>query len=102
VCPSHPTHQRLLPFYGAGANTPAAHAGSLRLALALTAAGAGMCVAPESLARSQAGVAIRPLEGLEMSRRIGLCYAVQSLDKSVVATLVERLGDPAVRARHTT
>jgi DNA-binding transcriptional LysR family regulator len=24
VCPSHPTHQRLLPFYGAGANTPAA------------------------------------------------------------------------------
>lgn len=93
MCPNHPTHQRLLPFYGAAANMPAAHAGSLRLALALTAAGAGMCVAPESLARSQSGVEIRPIEGLEMSRRIGLCYAVQSLDKSAVAMLVERFRD---------
>ncbi|CAB3813554.1 HTH-type transcriptional regulator HdfR [Achromobacter aegrifaciens] len=101
VCPNHPTHQRLLPYYGAGANTPAAHAGSLRLALALTAARAGMCVAPESLAGSQAGVEIRPLEGLEMARRVGLCYAVQSLDKSAVATLVERLGVYAFQGTHT-
>ncbi|MGB3437083.1 LysR family transcriptional regulator [Achromobacter sp.] len=102
VCPNHPTHQRLLPFYGEAANTPAAHAGSLRLALALTAAGAGMCVAPESLARSQAGVEIRPIDGLEMSRRIGLCYAVQSLDKSAVATLVERFRDRPLQAWHAT
>lgn len=102
VCPDHPTHQRLLPFYGAGANTPAAHAGSLRLALALTAAGAGICVAPESLARSQTGVEIRPLEGLEMSRRVGLCYAVQALDKSAVATLVEQFRDHALQATHAT
>ncbi|MGS1009004.1 LysR family transcriptional regulator [Achromobacter anxifer] len=101
VCPNHPTHQRLLPFYGAAANTPAAHAGSLRLALALTAAGAGLCVVPESLARSQAGVETRPLDGLEMSRRVGLCYAVQSLDKAAVATLVERLGEHAFQGTHT-
>lgn len=95
VCPNHPTHQRLLPFYGAAANMPAAHAGSLRLALELTAARVGICVAPESLARSQAGVEIRPTDGLEMSRRVGLCYAVQSLDKSAVAMLVERFREPS-------
>lgn len=90
VCPGHPTHQRLLPFYGAAASMPAAHAGSLRLALELAAAGAGMCVAPESLARSLAGVEIRPIDGLEMSRRVGLCYAVQALDKPAVGMLVEQ------------
>ncbi|WP_454675212.1 LysR family transcriptional regulator [Achromobacter pestifer] len=91
VCPAHPTHQRLLPYYGAAASTPAAHAGSLRLALELAAAGLGACVAPESLAWRQAGVAVRPIDGLEMSRRVGLCYAVQALDKPVLATLVEQL-----------
>ena len=91
MCPSHPTHQRLLPYYGAAASAPAAHAGSLRLALELAAAGVGACVAPESLVRRQAGVAGRPIGELEMFRRVGLCYAVQALDKPVLATLVEAL-----------
>lgn len=95
VCPNHPTHQRLLPFYGAAANMPAAHAGSLRLALELTAAGVGTCVAPESLARSQGSVEIRPIDGLEMSRRVGLCYAVQSLDKPGLAEMVEHFRVPS-------
>lgn len=89
VCPGHPTHQRLLPFYGAAANTPAAQAGSLRLALELTAAGVGGCVAPESLARSQTGVEVQPLDGLQMARRVGLCYAMQSLENPGLAQLVE-------------
>lgn len=105
VCPEHPTHQRLLPFYGAAANTPAAHAGSLRLALELTAAGLGGCAVPESLARGQAGVEVLPLDGLQLSRRIGLCYAVQSLDNPGIAKIVEWLraapavADAAVPAR---
>jgi DNA-binding transcriptional LysR family regulator len=98
VCPSHPTHQRLLPYYGAAASAPAAHAGSLRLALELVAAGVGACVAPESLVRRQAGVAARPIGELEMFRRVGLCYAVQALDKPVLATLVEALRARASQA----
>lgn len=91
VCSEHPTHQRLLPFYGAAASTPAAQAGSLRLALELAAAGVGGCVVPESLARSQAGVEVRPLDEVKMSRRVGLCYAIQSLDKPGVAKIIEWL-----------
>lgn len=91
VCPTHPTHQRLLPYYGAAASAPAAQAGSLRLALELVAAGLGACVAPESLARGHAGVGVRVIDGLQMSRRVGLCYAVQALDKPVLAALAEQL-----------
>lgn len=91
VCPTHPTHQRLPPYYGAAAGTPAAHAETLGLALSLVAAGLGACVAPESLARGGAGIAVRSIDGFEMSRRVGLCYAVQALDKPVLAMLVEQL-----------
>lgn len=91
VCPNHPTHQRLLPYYGTAASTPAASAETLSLAIDLVSAGLGACVAPESLARGRADVEIWPIDGLEMSRRVGLCYAVQSLDNSVLARLVEQL-----------
>ena len=95
VCPAHATHQRLLPYYGAAANAPAAQAGSLRLALELTAAGVGACIAPRSLIAEQAGVRAREADGWELSRRIGLCYAVQSLDKPALAALVEQLREAA-------
>ncbi|MGC7406563.1 LysR family transcriptional regulator [Pandoraea pneumonica] len=91
VCPQHPTHQRLLPYYGAAAGAPVASAQTLALALDLVSAGLGVCVAPESLARARANVDVSPIDGFEMSRRVGICYAVQALDKSVLATLVERL-----------
>lgn len=92
VCPEHGTHQRLLPYYGAAANTPAANAASMRLALNLVAAGVGCCVAPQSLTRGVAGVVMRPTNGLQMMRRIGLCYSVQALDSSALRTLVARMG----------
>ncbi|ODP32208.1 LysR family transcriptional regulator [Pandoraea sp. ISTKB] len=91
VCPEHPTHQRLLPYYGAAAGAPAATAQTLALALDLVSAGLGACVAPESLARAHANVIVSPIDGFEMSRRVGLCYAVQALDKPVLASLVEQL-----------
>lgn len=91
VCPDHPSHQRLLPYYGASANAPAAQAGSLRLALELAGAGVGACVAPRSLIEQQAGVAARDIDGLALSRRIGLCYAVQALDQPALALLAEQL-----------
>lgn len=91
VCPDHPSHQRLLPYYGAAANAPAGQAGSLRLALELVAAGVGACVAPHSLIAQQADVAIHDLDGLALSRRIGLCYAAQALDKPALALLTEHL-----------
>jgi DNA-binding transcriptional LysR family regulator len=91
VCPTHPTHQRLLPYYGTAASLPAANAETLGLAVDLVSAGVGACVAPESLVRGRAGIHVSPLEGLEMSRRVGLCYAVQSLDKPALAALVEQM-----------
>lgn len=51
----------------------------------------GGCVAPESLARDRPGVEIWAIDGLEMSRRVGLCYAVQSLDNPTLAAMVEQL-----------
>lgn len=97
VCPDHPSHQRLLPYYGAAANTPAAQAASLRLALELAGAGVGACIAPRSLVDQQGGVAARALDGLALSRRVGLCYAAQALDTPALALLAEQLGN-AIRA----
>lgn len=91
VCPDHPSHQRLLPYYGAAAGAPAAQAGSLRLALELAAAGVGACIAPRSLIAQQPGVAAQDLDGLALSRRVGLCYAAQALDKPALALLAEQL-----------
>ncbi|VVD87774.1 LysR family transcriptional regulator [Pandoraea iniqua] len=102
VCPNHPTHQRLLPYYGAAAGAPAASAETLALALDLVAAGLGACVAPESLARAHTNVDVASIDGFEMSRRVGICYAVQALDQSVLATLIDQLRAAAVLPPVTT
>jgi DNA-binding transcriptional LysR family regulator len=91
MCPTHSSHQRLLPLYGAAAISPAAYAGSFQLALDLTAVGLGLSVVPQSLARARADIVERVLPGLELVRKIGLCFAAQSLQKPAVAALYEAL-----------
>lgn len=87
MCPTHASHQRLMPLYGAAANAPAAHADNFSLALDLVAAGIGTAVVPESLAEEAPRVRIRPLEAVDLKRRIGICYAIQSLDNSPLTLL---------------
>ncbi|WP_182344525.1 LysR family transcriptional regulator [Comamonas koreensis] len=86
VCPSHASHQRLVPLYGSRADTPAALAGNFSLALDLVAAGVGRAIVPESLAQAIPGVQTQPLE-VELKRRIGLCYNVQALGNGALAQL---------------
>lgn len=86
VCPSHTSHQRLVPLYGSRADTPAALAGNFSLALDLVAAGVGRAIVPESLAQAMPGVQTQPLE-VELKRRIGLCYNVQALGNGALARL---------------
>lgn len=86
VCPTHASHQRLMPIYGSRADTPAALASNFSLALDLVAAGVGMAIVPESLAQAMPGVQIRPLE-VALKRRIGLCYSVQALGNGALARL---------------
>ncbi|MBU9839262.1 hypothetical protein J1780_04745 [Rahnella aceris] len=47
MCPQHASHQRFLPIYGATAHSPAANAGTFRLALNLAVADLGGVIAPE-------------------------------------------------------
>jgi len=42
-------------------------------------------------------VAARALDGLALSRRVGLCFAAQALDTPALALLAEQLGN-AIRA----
>lgn len=91
MCPGLSSHQRLLPVYGATANSPAANAGTFSLALSLVTQGLGVAIVPESLAREHAQVVIRPLPGHPLSRRTGVCYAVQSLSFPAVEKLIQHL-----------
>ncbi|MCS4294604.1 DNA-binding transcriptional LysR family regulator [Comamonas sp. BIGb0152] len=86
ICPTHPSHQRLVPLYGSRADTPAALASNFSLALDLVAAGVGMAILPETLAQEVPGVQTQPLE-VELKRRIGLCYNAQALGNGVLARL---------------
>ena len=86
VCPTHASHQRLLPLYGSRADSPAALASNFSLALDLVAAGMGRAIVPESLAQEMPGVQIWPLE-VALKRRIGLCYNVQALGNGALARL---------------
>jgi len=63
----------------------------------LAGAGVGACIAPRSLVDQQDGVAARALDGLALSRRVGLCFAAQALDTPALALLAEQLGN-AIRA----
>ncbi|WP_219212206.1 LysR family transcriptional regulator [Variovorax boronicumulans] len=87
TCPTHASHQRLMPLYGAAAHAPAAHADNFSLALDLVAAGVGTAVVPESLAEETPRVLIRPLKAVDLKRRIGVCYPIQSLDHSPLTLL---------------
>jgi DNA-binding transcriptional LysR family regulator len=86
VCPTHASHQRLMPIYGSRADSPAALASNFSLALDLVAAGVGRAIVPESLAQEMPGVQTQPLE-VELKRRIGLCYNVQALGNGALARL---------------
>lgn len=91
MCPQNASHQRLLPVYGATAHSPAANADTFRMALSLAVAGLGAVIAPESLVREHAGLMIKPLPGYSMTRRVGICYAVQALTMPSVALLLQRV-----------
>lgn len=90
TCPQHASHQRLLAMHGEGSAglMLAAHAGSLQLALRMVEAGYGVALLPPSLLEGNSSVVGRPLSGPGLSRRLGLCYAAQALEK------------PALRALH--
>lgn len=92
ICPTHSSHQRLMPIYGPAANSPAAHASNFLLALDLVAAGIGAAIVPESLAQETLGVHTRQLQGVDLRRRIGLCYPAQSLDIDSLTLLRNALG----------
>nr|WP_199066983.1 LysR family transcriptional regulator [Chromobacterium sp. ASV5] len=83
TCPDHPSHQRLLALYGSAGEALgyAANAGSLTLALRMVAAGLGVALLPASLPQDCPGVISRPLDGPSLSRRVGLCYAAQAMEK---------------------
>lgn len=91
MCPELSSHQRLLPVYGATANSPAANAGTYSLALSLVIQGLGVAIVPESLAREYSQVVTRALPGHSLSRRTGVCYAVQSLSFPAVEQLIRHL-----------
>jgi len=87
MCPTHASHQRLMPMYGAAASCPVAHASNFSLALDLVAAGVGLAIVPESLAEETPGIITRQLETMDLKRRIGICYSVQSLDNDPLTLL---------------
>jgi DNA-binding transcriptional LysR family regulator len=87
ACPEHPAHQQLATFYGLGNVCFSAQAGTLALARELVAAGIGLAFLPASLLTGRADLASRPLSLPMPARRIGLCYAAQSLDLPALAAL---------------
>lgn len=91
VCPSHPSHQRLLAWLGGGGSALAsAHqAGSLALACDMVQAGMGVALLPPSLLRP--GMGWQGLAGGAPSRRIGLCYAANVASQPAVAALLHSL-----------
>lgn len=91
MCPKLSSHQRLLPIYGATANSPAANAGTFSLALCLVTQGLGVAIVPESLAQEHPQIITRSLPGHTLSRRTGVCYAIQSLTQPAVSQLIQHL-----------
>ncbi|EKT60804.1 LysR family transcriptional regulator [Providencia burhodogranariea] len=91
MCPELSWHQRFLPIYGASAHSPAANTGSFSLALNLVSQGLGVAIVPESLALEHTQIVIRSLLDHGLSRRIGICYAVQSLSSPAVEQLLQHL-----------
>ena len=91
--PNHDSHQRFLPFYGTAADAPGANAGSFCLALDLVEAGAGLAIAPEALVAQRAALVARPLPGYPLSRRVGICYAVQATRNLAVERLLGHLSE---------
>lgn len=91
VCPSHPSHQRLLAWLGGGGTALAsAHqAGSLALARDMVQAGLGVALLPPALLRP--GMGWQALEGAAPSRRVGLCYAANVASQPAVAALLHSL-----------
>lgn len=91
VCPSHPSHQRLLAWLGGGGTALAsAHqAGSLGLARDMVQAGLGVALLPPALLRP--GMGWQALEGAAPSRRVGLCYAANVASQPAVAALLHSL-----------
>ena len=87
MCPTHASHQRLMPLYSVAASGPAAHASNFSLALDLVVAGVGMAVVPESLADETPGALTHPLETMDLKRRIGLCYSGQSRENNPLTIL---------------
>ncbi|WP_371365959.1 LysR family transcriptional regulator [Pseudomonas sp. QL9] len=89
TCPAHPSHQRLMSAYGN--ERVVAQADSLKLALHLVRAGIGAALLPASLLDGVAGVRQGKLQVPLPVRRIGLCYAAQSLEKPAVRELYDYL-----------
>jgi len=91
VCPSHPSHQRLLAWLGGGGTALAsAHqAGSLALARDMVVAGMGVALLPPGLLLP--GMGWQMLEGAAPSRRVGLCYAANVLGQPAVSALLHSL-----------
>ncbi|MEQ4619289.1 MAG: LysR family transcriptional regulator [Corticimicrobacter sp.] len=87
MCPTHTSHQRLMPIYGTAASSPAAHASNFSLALDLVVAEVGIAIVPASLAKETAGIITHPLDTLDLKRRVGLCYPVQSLENGTLTLL---------------
>ncbi|VVE42719.1 LysR family transcriptional regulator [Pandoraea anapnoica] len=89
TCPSHPTHQQLLPFYGEAGENAVAQATSLRRTLDLVAAGAGVAIVPRSLVMERRGVGAKLIPSMAISRRVGLCIGAQALRNPHISRLYE-------------
>jgi DNA-binding transcriptional LysR family regulator len=89
TCPQHPSHQRLMALYGRSPQALAGHAGSLKQALHMVAAGVGVAMLPQSLVSGHARVVTRPLHLPAPTRRVGLCYAAQALELPTMRGLHE-------------
>ena len=89
TCPQHVSHQRLMALYGRSPDAVAGHAGSLKQAMHMVAAGVGVAMLPLSLARGRPGVVTRALHLPAPSRRVGLCYAAQALELPTLRGLHE-------------
>ncbi|MGJ7514488.1 LysR family transcriptional regulator [Pseudomonas baetica] len=89
TCPQHPSHQRLMALYGRSSGAVAGHAGSLKQALNMVAAGVGVAMLPQSLVSGHERVATRAMHLPTPTRRVGLCYAAQALELPALRGLHE-------------
>lgn len=89
ICPSHSSHQRLLPLYGMNASSPAAETQSLRFALNLVAAGVGIAAIPQSLMKLCGFLVEAEIPKVKLTRRLGLCYGAQALSNPMLKALIE-------------